>query len=157
MIKNILLILGLLGFTGLAFAENTDAIQRVNRHVAELEKAKAALNTLELKVEVGEFESVPPRILFYYNPENTELQLAEIDVGHEIFSTSFRYYFDDGRIIKYLKYHEGHPDKPAKQAIIYSRDGSVLWRNIDQPTVSIEQVVTLFEKNMATLIDFAKY
>ena len=139
------------------FADVKSEIKRVNQQVAKIEKIIKNLDILELNVHTEATEASPPEIKYYYNPENLELALLRVSVGHEIFSTQYSYYCSNGKIIKYLKEIIGRPDSPPKQAIIYGGNEAVLWKNIDAPVISTKKVIEIFELNIKTLISFSKY
>ncbi len=95
--------------------------------------------------------------MYYYKPENMELVMLQVSVGHEIFSTKHTYYLNNNRVIKYLKETFDHPDSPPPKVIIYDVNGKVLWKNIDEPAVSTVDVIKLFKQNINTLKAFSKY
>jgi len=138
-------------------ADDKAEIKSVNQKVVQIEKSRKNLNVLELKIHTGELEAVPPNVMYYYRPENMELVMLQVSVGHEIFLTRYTYYFENNRVIKFLKDTEGHPDPPPKFAIIYKADGEVLWKNIDEPGVMAKTALDLYKKNIAILKEFSKY
>lgn len=140
-----------------ANADNKFDIEAINKKVDKIEKMKGSLKALEIKLHAGESESSPPEVMYYYKPDNLELVILRVSVGHEIFVTKHTYYFENNHAIKYLKETLNHPDSPPKQAILYKNDGSVLWKNVAEPVVSGKKVVELFMLNIATLKEFAKY
>lgn len=139
-----------------AYASNITEIKRINKKVAQIEKAKAKLIILELKLTGVEIEGVPPQVKFYYQAEHGKIVVTEISVGHEVFSILHSYYFENNHIIKYLKVYDGSYTQP-KGAVIYNKDGSVLWKNRPLPTVSAAKVLQLFKLNMKTIQDFSGY
>ena len=140
-----------------ACADSGAEIKSINAKVAEIDKQKGGLNALELKLHTGEFESVPPEVKYYYEPETFILVMLEVSVGHETFVTKHSYYFNENHAIKYIKEVLHRADNPPKQAIIYASDGSVLWKNMDEPVMDSTKVVELFNLNMNALKAFAKY
>ncbi len=138
-------------------ADDRAEIKAVNQKVVQIEKSKENLNVLELKIHTGELEAAPPNVMYYYRPENMELVMLQVSVGHEIFLTKYTYYFENNRVIKFLKDTEGHPEPPPKFAIIYKADGKVLWKNIDEPNVMAKTVLDLYKNNIAILKEFSKY
>ena len=140
-----------------SFADVKSEIKRVNKQVSQIEKTIKNLDILALNVQTEATEASPPEIKYYYDPENLELALLRVSAGHEVFSTQYSYYYNNGKIIKFLKEIIGRPDSPPKQAIIYGKDESILWKNIDAPVISTKKVIEIFELNMKTLISFSKY
>jgi hypothetical protein len=138
-------------------ANATTEIKSINTIVLHIDKTKGDLSALELKLHTGEFEAVPPEVMYYYKPENMELVMLQVSVGHEIFSTKHTYYLNNNRVIKYLKETFDHPDSPPQKVIIYDVNGKVLWKNIDEPAVSTVDVIKLFKQNINTLKAFSKY
>jgi len=155
--KIIVLLISCLSIYDLACADSKIEIKAVNNRVAQIEKNKNRLNTLELKLNTGEFESSPPEVTYYYKPDNLELVMLQVSVGHEIFVSQYSYYFNNKHLIKYLKETLHHPDSPAKQAVIFNSDGTILWKNIDEPVISGARVIALFKSNMNILKAFSKY
>ena len=76
------------------FADTASEIKDVNNKVLQIEKIKQGLNVLELKLQTGEMEAVPPQVKFYYKAENLELVLTQVSAGHEVFSINYSYYYD---------------------------------------------------------------
>lgn len=140
-----------------ATEQNAAAIKAVNQVVAALEKSKDALYKLEILLDVGEQEASPPDIKYYFNPETMKPVILQVDVGHEVFSTRHCYYFENNKVIKYLKEQINHPDSPPKEAIIYDKDGTILWKNLDEPAASEQQVKELFTNAMRAIEAFASY
>jgi len=155
--KIIFLLISCLSIHELACADSKIEINAVNNRVAQIEKNKNSFNTLQLKLNTGEFESSPPEVTYYYKPDNLELVMLQVSVGHEIFVTQYSYYFNNKYLIKYLKEMLHHPDSPAKQAVIFNSDETILWKNIDEPVVSGASVKALFKSNMDSLKAFSKY
>lgn len=139
------------------YADNAADVKSVNARVAQIEKTKDKLNTLELILHTGASEATPPEVMYYYKPEDMGLAMIQVSVGHEIFSTRHTYYVDNNHVIKYVKETLNHPDSPPKEAVIYKQDGSILWKNTGEPAVSSKQVLELFRLNMNALREFSKY
>jgi len=140
-----------------ACADSGAEIKAVNAKVAELNKLKNELNALELKLHTGEFEAVPPEVKYYFDSETQNLVMLEVNVGHETFVTKHTYYFDQNKTLKYIKEILHRADNPPKQAIIYAADGSVLWKNMDEPALDSNKAIELFNLNIKALKAFAKY
>jgi len=155
--KIIALILCCLFVFGVSYADNKSDISKINKQVAQIEKTKAGLSVLSLTLQTGELESAPPEVKYYYKPGTTDLVMLQVAVGHEIFVTKHTYYFNKNSVLKYLKETVNHPDSPPKKAIIYKKDGGVLWENIAEPAVSANKAVELFKLHMQTLKAFSKY
>jgi hypothetical protein len=139
------------------FADNTEEIKQVNKKAAQIEKTKDKLNILELKLHTSELEAAPPEVMFYYEADNMELVMLQVNVGHEIFTTKHTYYFNNNCVIKYLKESFNHPDSPPKKAIIYNDKGKPLWQNINAPIIKPAEIKKQFERNVDLLIAFSKY
>ena len=155
--KLIVLLISWLSVYNLAYADSSIEIKAVNKRVSQIEKNKNSLNTLELKLDTGELEASPPEVRYYYKPDNLELVMLQVSVGHEIFVTRYSYYFNNNHLIKYLKEMLHHPDSPAKQAVIFKGDGTILWKNIDEPVITGSRVIELFKSNMDTLKAYSRY
>jgi hypothetical protein len=140
-----------------AIEQNASDIKAVNQAVATLEKSKDTLYILEIKLHVSELEATPPDVKYYFNPETMKPVILQVDVGHEVFSTRHSYYFKNNKVIKYLKEQINHPDSPPKEAIIYNKDGAILWKNINEPAVSEKQVKELFANAMSAVKAFSAY
>ena len=138
-------------------ADESPEINRINTIVSKIEKTKNDLNTLELKLNTGEFEASPPEVIYYYKPDNMELVMLQVNAGHETFSSVYTYYLNNNKVIKYLKQDLNHPESPPKKAIIYNTDGDILWKNVDEAIVNEVDIITLFEQNIQVLKAFSKY
>ena len=139
-----------------AVADNKSEINMINTIVANIEKTKAELNVLELRLQTGEFEASPPEVKYYYKPENMQLVALQVSTGHETFVIQYSYYYNDNKLIKYLKERLHKPDSSTKQAIIYNK-GKILWKNIDEPVYDNSKAIELFQLNMQALKSFSKY
>lgn len=145
-----------LTFITQACADNKSEIKNINDNVANIEKSKNTLNVLELKLQTGEFEASPPELKYFYKPDNMEIVALEVSAGHETFVIKYTYYFNNNKVIKYLKETLHHPDSPPKQAIIYNND-KILWKNTDEPVYDAKKAIELFKLNMQALKSFSKY
>ncbi len=158
LLSTFVLLIYLLTTSTLSCADDTTAdIKATNLKILNIEKTKNNLDIMTLKLLTEQIESVPPKAVFYYNPENTELIMVKVSVGHETFLTTYTYYFQKNRILKYLKEITGRPDNPPKEAVIYKANGSILWKNIDAPAISSKKLTGLFNNNMKLLDNFSKY
>ncbi len=155
--KIAILLIFCLSIVNQACADSGAEIKSVNAKVAKIAKQKNDLNALELKLHTGEFEAVPPEVKYYYDSETLKLVMLEVNVGHETFATKHSYYFSENQALKYIKEILHRADNPPKQAIIYASDGSVLWKNIDEPAMDSKKAVELFNLNINALKAFAKY
>ncbi len=155
--KSILLLIYFFTVSTLSCADNTSDIKGINYKVSQIEKTKDRYDILKIKLLTEQIESVPPEAMFYYNPENTELVMVHVSVGHETFLITHTYYFENNIILKYLKEISGRPDNPPKEAVIYKTNGSILWKNINEPVISSKKLIGLFKNTMTMLDDFSKY
>lgn len=124
--------------------EKDDAAKQANIIVQEIENKirHGSVSTIHI-TEDSETEAVPPDIRLHY--ENDVLVCAVVTAPHEVWVNTYKYYYrPNGIPIKYLKMTEGRPDAPAREAIIYGKDGSIVWKNVDQPNVETERIAELF-------------
>ncbi|MDH5179024.1 MAG: hypothetical protein OEZ39_01555 [Gammaproteobacteria bacterium] len=141
-----------------SYGEDKVAIGEANKKVKAIDDARDDLYQLEIKQHVEVSEGVPPSVVFFYKPEREELVLVEFSAGHEIFSVVYKYYFENKKIIKYSKEILNRPDNPPKRAIIYGSDGSVLWKNtINEPVISVKNILEIYSLNMRLIQDASKY
>jgi hypothetical protein len=81
-------------------------------------------------------EGVPPQFSFFFDSGTSKLVLCMIHVGHETWGKDFFYYFDENEDMqKYLEIVPASQFGPAasRSAIIYGKDGKVLWKNLQTP------------------------
>lgn len=141
----------------------------VQRESNDLKQVNAQVADVDRDIERGAYpfvtvdetvpsEGVPPKIAFHYEPKQMRLVAITISVGHETWSSEFRYYFyPDGKPMKYTKAIKDRPDRPGKEGVIWSAGGAVLWKNCDGPRVSPARLVQLFGQLQATRSEFAAY
>lgn len=124
--------------------EKDDAAKQANRIVQEIENKIQAGSVSTIHItETSETEAVPPEISLHY--ENDVLICAVVTAPHEVWVNTYKYYYrPNGIPIKYLKITEGRPDAPGREAIIYGKDGSIVWRNVDQPNIGTKRIAELF-------------
>ncbi len=121
-----------------------DAAKQANIIVQEIENKirHGSVSTIHI-TEDSETEAVPPDISLHY--ENDVLVCAVVTAPHEVWVNTYKYYYrPNGIPIKYLKMTEGRPDAPAREAIIYGKDGSIVWKNVDRPNLETERIAELF-------------
>ena len=140
-----------------SWAGDENRIQLINRKVDDIVRNRHQLDHFEITIHSIETESTPPIARFFYTQKDENLLIFQIDVGHEIFLNRFTYYFDNNILIKYLKESFNHPDAPPKEAIIYSHNGLILWKNTSEPLLNGHQIQSLFRLNIDALKSFAKY
>jgi hypothetical protein len=103
-------------------------------------------------------EGVPPKLKLYYEPGQQRLVAAVISVGHETWSTVFRYYFyPNGKLMKTSKSIDGRDDNPPKTAMIFDKNGMVLSKNTDEAPVPAEELVRMFSKLHDMQLCFSAY
>lgn len=136
-----------------------EEVKRINRMVAAIDDSLKTEHYAEFTIaEQGLSEGVPPGFTFYYDRDHGRLAAAVISVGHETWSNEFRYYFyPDGKPMKYMKATIGRPDTPEKTAIIFDKQGNIVWKNVEEPQVGIETLVSLFKNLQETRKKFAEY
>lgn len=130
-------------------------IQQVNVQVAEIIRHKQDYHYIDIKLEVGHSEGVPPQIYFYYDAKSGQPRYLHAVTGHETFAINYYYYFFNDKVIKYLKTYDGLDEK--KTAIIYNSKGEVLWKNTQQPVLSLDAVQRLYQSVMSALQAFTGY
>lgn len=137
------------------------AIKNVNSQVARLAARiqKKELPYLEVANQGGEpTEGVPPSFKFFFDPKDESLQACEVWVGHETWGSRFSYYFGpDGKPLKYLETISDRPDHPEPKAILYDADGSVLWKNMQDPRLKTEDISSLYRLLRSRLEPFEHY
>ncbi len=140
-------------------SEVKDQIVLTNKKVKAIERnlKNGKYSLISLKNIIQEIESVPPIINLYYSYTTNKIVVAKIEVGHETWSKSFSYYFDQKeKIIKYLEIIS-RPDNPPKRAIIYGSDRSIIWKNTIEPTIDSKEIRDFFKKAMFFQTEFSKY
>lgn len=134
-------------------------IKRVNGLVAAIDGLvkKGEYPSLDID-EKTVSEGAPPSFKFYYDPSKDRLVAAVVSVGHETWLNEFRYYYyPDGKPMKYTKTTQERPDNPPKQAVIFDKHGSVLWKNTDAPRVPADDILRFFNKLQEMRKVFAEY
>ena len=90
-------------------------------------------------------EGSPATLTMYFKGDRIVCITAS--VGHETWVNEFSYYFyANAKPMKYLKTTKDRPDNPAKEAIIYNDNGTVLWKNTDATIVPAQEIYNLFAK-----------
>jgi len=129
-------------------------LKKENLSVAKIKHTikSGKFSVLKIKRENAS-EGAPSEVKFYYAGEI--LRAVVVSVGHEVWLNQFEYYFDkNGKILKYVKI-TSRPDNPGRKGIIYHNE-KIIWKNIEEPVVSIKTIIKLFgdlmkaEKSIAT-------
>jgi hypothetical protein len=155
----LLAILTLSTISCLGTGTGTDIVKRINVLVAAMDDSLETEHYAVLKIaEQGIAEGVPPKITFYFDREHGGLAAATVSVGHETWSNEFRYYFyPNGKPMKYMKATDGLPDNPPKEAIIFDLNGKTVWKNIEEPHVSVDDLQALFKNLEGIRKQFSEY
>jgi hypothetical protein len=156
--KTVLLVLSFLTSI-VCSGTGTDEVKRINALVAAIDDSLKTEHYAEFTIaEQGLSEGIPPGFTFYYDRDHGRLAAAVVSVGHETWSNEFRYYFyPDGKPMKYTKATIGRPDNPEKTAIIFDKQGKIVWKNVEEPQVAIETLASLFKNLQETRKKFAEY
>lgn len=103
-----------------------------------------------------ESEGTPPSLKMYHDGDR--LVAVFVSVGHETWATEFRYYFHSNQEpMKFLKIVHGRPDNPPKQAVIYSSDGNVVWKNTDDIPYPFKKLKELFSNLQEARLRLSRY
>jgi len=138
--SNLLFIILLIHFSNILADENL--IKIANEYVKLVDKSLGEYSVYSLSSETLS-EGSPPTYKFY--TKDNLLVAAIINVGHETWSNSYHYYYNNHKIVKYLKSTQGRIDNPPRKAIIYASNGKIIWKNEDAPSVSPDSVLTIFK------------
>lgn len=143
--------------------EKKTLIEEVNKKVELIEKNIEEYDYIYLEYLPAAEGLLGLDTKFYYE-ENGQyiLRLAKISIRHEIWRNEFFYYFDeDGKILKFINKAVGRPDNPPKRAIIFDRQGKIIWRNfhykIPMSPEEVKKYFSQFKKQMEDLIDKHNY
>jgi len=95
-------------------------------------------------------EGVPPEMTFYFNEKNEQLIAVKAHVGHEVWGTTYYYFFNEKeKIIKYLTFNSASKDIPEidkkRYAIIYNPEGKIIWKNTETAKIEPEKVLKLYK------------
>lgn len=139
----------------------------INCYANEVANANDVVSNIDQRVKEGEYqsiliksESVSEGVLptYQYYHDDGILKLVSITVGHETWNATYFYYFwDNGNLIKYLRIIEGRPDDPGREAMIYDKDGNILWKNTERLPVNKEILVQIFDSYFAISNNFKLY
>ncbi len=121
-----------------------DLITDINRKSANIEDLIQGQKLSVLSVRSDEeSEGNPPEIRFYMKAG--KLLAVRIATGHETWvSVITVYFYENGAPMKYLKLITGREKNPEREAIIYSQEGRVLWKNMEKPQVDIADILMVF-------------
>lgn len=131
----------LLGCLSPAASAADDPVAEVNRQVSRIEESIAGDRLAALSVVSEETaEGVPPEIRFHAGADG-RLVAASITAGHESWQSKISwYFFENGKAMKYLRIITGRSDQPEREAVVYGREGQVIWKNVDEPLVDAEDL-----------------
>lgn len=137
---------------------NEMAIKELNKFVKTIDSAIKTDEYSRVVIdEFSEYEGSPATITFFFKKDSI-MVAVKVSVGHETWINEFWYYFNNsGNIIKYLKKTIDRPDNPANRAIIYGKNKIILWQNIDEMAVSVNQIKELFYSIQKIRLKFAQY
>ena len=126
--------------------EPASAIKTVNSLIASINDSIQSGSYSYLEVnETSTSEGSPATLKMYF--KGKRIILITASVGHETWVNEFSYYYyPNGQPMKYLKETRDRPDNPAKEAIIYSSNGVVVWKNTDAPVVPASELYDSFLK-----------
>jgi hypothetical protein len=109
-------------------------VDKIDKLIKEQDKTLPSIETsYDFK---NATEGVPPQFSFFFDSDTSKLVVCKIHVGHETWAKDFFYYFDeDEDIQKYLEVVPAVKFGPSssRSAIIYGKNGKVLWKNLDTP------------------------
>lgn len=144
------------------YAAESKKIDLINKKVTKIEEEikkfipNESLEYLEVNIEPVSLEASPPSLRFYYG--NNNLIALYVTVGHETWVKRFHYFFDEhGNPLKYLEIIEGRKTEPERFAIIYETDGSILWKNTDDPIIQPKKIQLLFTELINSSYEFTRY
>jgi hypothetical protein len=152
-VKQIAISLLTLLFFGGAELRAASTVEEINAKVDKIDQRikqkDKTLPSIETSYDYKDAtEGVPPQFSFFFDSDTGKLVLCQIHVGHETWSKEFFYYFDESEDIqKYLEAvlasnFGGHP--ASRSAIIYGKDGKVLWKNLETPRQTPEMIKALY-------------
>jgi hypothetical protein len=145
----------------IAGTANADDLKKT---IADINKAVIAIDDSILRDEYttlhieehSEAEGAPPSFSMYYKGDR--LIAVVVSVGHETWSKEFRYYYYiNGKPQKYVEVINKRPDNPPRVAIIYSENGSVLWKNVEKEVINFSELQNLFLTLQKTRKSFSTY
>ena len=119
----------------------SSTVEEINAKVDKIDKlikdGDKSLPSFETSYDFKDAtEGVPPQFSFFFDSGTSKLVVCKIHVGHETWAKDFFYYFDENEDIqKYLEVIPASKSGPStsRSAIIYGKNGKVLWRNIESP------------------------
>jgi hypothetical protein len=157
-----LLVLLLLGGVELRAASTLEEINgKVDKIDKRIKDNDKTLPSIETSYDYKDAtEGVPPQFSFFFDSDTSKLVVCKIHVGHETWSKDFFYYFDENEDIqKYLEIVPASTFGPSasRSAIIYSKDGKVLWKNLQAPRQAPEKIKALYQALSRAANEFAPY
>lgn len=134
-----------------------DVIKNVNKIVEGIESSINSGDLSYFKIEnETELEISAPTIYLYYKGDT--VYCIKIRAHHETWSTLYSFYFRKNKNpLKYLKVIESRPDKPPKEAIIYNKNGSILWQNVKEPNVGFKEILDMYYSLLSIMAKSTKY
>ena len=121
-------------------------VDSIDRRIKDQDKTLPSIETSYDFKDVT--EGAPPQFSFFFDGGTGRLVACRISVGHETWGRQFFYYFDDSeQIQKYLEVVPpgGSGPPPSRSAILYARDGTIVWRNFEGlPRQAPERIKALY-------------
>lgn len=145
--------------TGHAESAKSNDLKQINAQVADIDRdLERGIYPFITVDETVPSEGVPPKLAFHYEAKQKRLVAITISVGHETWSTEFRYYFyPNGKPMKYTKATKDRSDHAAKDGVIWSPSGAVLWKNCEGPRTPPARLVQLFSQLQDLRAEFSGY
>jgi hypothetical protein len=164
-VKQIAIGLLALLFFGSAELRAASTVEEINAKVDKIDKLiegkDKTLPSIETSYNYAHTEGVPPQFSFFFDSSTSKLVVCKIHVGHETWAKDFFYYFDENEDIqKYLEVVPASKFGPSasRSAIIYSKNGKVLWRNLETPPRQApEKIKGLYQALSNAADEFAPY
>jgi hypothetical protein len=159
-VKRIIISLTLLSF-GSAGLPAASAVEEINAKVDKIDKLiknkDKTLPSIETSYDFKDAtEGVPPQFSFFFDSGTSKLVACKIHVGHETWGKDFVYYFDEKEDIqKYLEVVPRSEFGPAasRSAIIYGKDGKVLWKNLQSPPRQAPEAIRALYHDLSKAAD----
>ena len=126
-------------------------INSVNEMVAKIEKKIKEKAYTAITIDYVVFEGSGPLIKFYSHFDDKKeifsLTCVKFEIPFEVYYNEYSYFFDkEGKILKFIKNTVNRPDNPPKQAIIFDKEGKIIWSNYkDEIPIKIEDLQSIFK------------
>jgi hypothetical protein len=144
---------------GATVGEINGKVDKIDKRIKDKDKTLPSIETsYDFKDAT---EGVPPQFSFFFDSGTSKLVACMIHVGHETWGKDFIYYFDENEDIqKYLEIVPASKFGPSasRSAIIYDKDGKVLWQNLQTPPrEAAEKIKALYQALSKAADKFAPY